>query len=281
MMNRENKRPVILEDLLRLKRTERPPAEFWNQFDRELRAKQLAAIVEKRPWWRRLSVRSAWAGFSRYHLPLGATAVLAITVLSVREYRRPAVAAPAGVAENPLIASATPGAGLPAPVVASKATAPAIETAPAASFASLESVASSTAANEISSSATFASGTEASAENSERELTPTARFIATDLALAKATDPSVAQTMLGSARGFETRAVPTRARAVDPLAQMISPSDARRSRLLAASSVAAVSMNNAQPAHTTEIRSRRLSDEQLYDTISRFGARGNSVLVKF
>ena len=52
-MNQE-KRPITLEDILRLKRAERPPAEFWDSFDRQLRAKQLAALVEKRPWWRSL-----------------------------------------------------------------------------------------------------------------------------------------------------------------------------------------------------------------------------------
>ena len=85
-MKSDRPKSVTLEDLLRLKRAERPPAEFWNQFERELRAKQLAALVVKRPWWRTLPAR-AFAGFSRYHLPLGATAVLAITFLSVREYQ--------------------------------------------------------------------------------------------------------------------------------------------------------------------------------------------------
>ena len=53
-MNHEKKRAVTIEDLLHLKRTERPPAEFWTHFERDLRAKQLAALVEKRPWWRTL-----------------------------------------------------------------------------------------------------------------------------------------------------------------------------------------------------------------------------------
>ena len=277
MMNRENKRPVTLEDLLRLKRAERPPADFWNQFDRELRAKQLAAIVEKRPWWRRLDARSAWASFSRYHLPLGATAILAITVLSVREYRRPNVPATVSVAESSLAASAPQVVDAPALAVASAVAAPAVETA---SIATLEYSSPLSTTNELVPSAPFP-GADMAAENTDREFSPASRFIATNLALAKASDPGVAQTMLGSARGFETRAVPTHTRAVDPLAQMLSPSDARRSRLLAASAVAAVSMNNSQPARTTEIRSRHLSDEQLYDTVSRFGARGNSVLVKF
>lgn len=57
---------VALEDLLRLKRAERPDAAFWNEFERGLRQKQLAAIMEPRPWWlglslalRRPSVRAA------------------------------------------------------------------------------------------------------------------------------------------------------------------------------------------------------------------------------
>src|SRR2546430_13772926 len=76
---------VTLEDLLRLKRAERPPVEFWADFERQMRTKQLAAIVRKDPWWR--SWRNVFAGFSRFHLPLGATAMLALAFVTVREYR--------------------------------------------------------------------------------------------------------------------------------------------------------------------------------------------------
>ena len=85
-MKSDHQKPVTLEDLLRLKRAERPSPEFWSQFERELRAKQLAALVVRRPWWQTLPGR-AFAGLSRYHLPLGATAVLALTFFSVREYQ--------------------------------------------------------------------------------------------------------------------------------------------------------------------------------------------------
>jgi hypothetical protein len=278
MMNRGKQRPVTLEDLLRLKRTELPPAEFWTQFDRELRAKQLAAIVEKRPWWR--SLPSVFSGFSRYQLPLGATAVLAITVLSVREYRHPAVSTEPTVTSVAAAVMPVASSPSPAPAFASGVVAPDGDAGSSTVATSFDPSLSSATVIENSPSLVLAS-VEASAENSGREPTPTARFIAANLALVKATEPGVVESMLGGARGFEARGVPTRSRAVDPLAQMISPSDARRSRLLAASAVAAVSMNNAQPARTTEIRSRRLSDEQLYDTVSRFGAKGNSLLVKF
>jgi hypothetical protein len=77
---------VTLEDILRLKRAERPSAEFWSQFDRELRVKQLAALVEKRPWWRTISLGRILGGVRRFHLPLGATAVLAASIFHFGEF---------------------------------------------------------------------------------------------------------------------------------------------------------------------------------------------------
>jgi hypothetical protein len=78
----EQRPQVTIEDLLRLKRAERPAAEFWTNFERELRQKQLTALLEKRPWWQELPqflVRRAY-------LPVGATAILAFTLVSVKFY---------------------------------------------------------------------------------------------------------------------------------------------------------------------------------------------------
>jgi hypothetical protein len=75
-------RKVTVEDLLRLKRAERPDAEFWTKFERELRQKQLTALMEKRPWWQELPQRLA----RRAYLPVGATAILAFTLVSVKFY---------------------------------------------------------------------------------------------------------------------------------------------------------------------------------------------------
>ena len=270
-MNQEQKRPVTLEDLLRLKRAERPPAEFWNQFDRELRAKQLAALVEKRPWWR--TFPRAFGSLSRYHLPLGATAILALTFLTVREYRSAnvppgaakTVAAAASATSNELVS-----VGLAAPLREETVSVAATENA-GAEAADLGLVAEATATGHLSqvvvSPQTANSG-------------PTARFIAADLALAKAAEPVVAPNLLGAAHGFEARAMPAKTPMVEPLSQMASPSDVRRSRLLNGA-VMSVSMNTATPARAPEFRSRRISDEQLYDTISRFEPRGNSLGVKF
>jgi hypothetical protein len=44
---------ITLEEVLRLKRSERPPAEFWDRFDRDLRQKTLRALVNEDPMARR------------------------------------------------------------------------------------------------------------------------------------------------------------------------------------------------------------------------------------
>jgi|GEM_PF-2584582 len=46
--------PVQVEDLLRLKRSERPTEAFWDEFDRGLHQRMLQALVKKDPWYRQL-----------------------------------------------------------------------------------------------------------------------------------------------------------------------------------------------------------------------------------
>ncbi len=284
MMNHENKRPVTLEDLLRLKRAERPPAEFWSQFDQELRAKQLSALVEKRPWWRRLP-RFA-AGFSRYQLPLGATAALALTIVLVREYRpvsspvSAAVKSVAVTAAAPVLNESPAVASAPSPISREEVRiASAVETEPATEISNSVVSAKASTPSHVTQLVAMNGVTE-DAVSTKSETTPSERFIADNLAIAQSTEPGLAQNFLGSSRGFETRAMPAHPPAVDPLAQMTSPADARRSRLLGGS-VMAVSMNTVLPARSGDVRPRHLSDEQLYDSVSRLDLHGNAVGMKF
>ena len=57
----DSQKEVKVEDLLRLKRTERPDDKFWGQFDRELHQRMLQTLVKKDPLhlqiWRMLSGR--------------------------------------------------------------------------------------------------------------------------------------------------------------------------------------------------------------------------------
>ncbi|MES2695177.1 MAG: hypothetical protein V4773_17010 [Verrucomicrobiota bacterium] len=289
-MNHE-KRPVSLEDLLRLKRTERPAAEFWGEFDRQLRAKQLAALVEKRPWWHGL--QSAVFQLGRYRLPLGAAAAVALTVVVVRNQGFSGSAAHEAQALAPV-------------AVATVAATHQVSVQPAATPAATEralggverssnlDTAAGNAAGEAAPSAEYAvvapspsrksQGTVASFDSvmassasSEAE-TPSARFIAANLAALQVSD-SLAASLLNEPHGFESRGLPARTPVVEPLQQMTPPGESRRpTRYLATM----VSMNNAAPtARTSERVANRISNEELYDEVHRFTARRGGFNVKF
>jgi hypothetical protein len=286
-MKSDRPKSVTLEDLLRLKRAERPPAEFWNQFERELRAKQLAALVVKRPWWRTLPAR-AFAGFSRYHLPLGATAVLAITFLSVREYQTmtpegvvlPVLgdevfetsASSAGSAAT--IAGPAEGAFLGGEV---KPVAVASESAPSVSREA--DMSTESGAQAFSAMAVLTGRV----DDSVREASPSARSIANNFAAVQSAEsPFGGRSFLGSTvHGFESRAMPARQPVVDPLAQMKAPSDVRRARYLGTALPASVGVKTAT-ARSSERLASRIADERLYETgPSRLGVGGDRLMVKF
>jgi len=81
-----------LEELLRLKRAERPDAAFWEDFERGLRQKQLAAIIEPKPWW--LGFVLAGRRIAPIGLPLSAAAAAALAFVALRD--QPALAPDAG-----------------------------------------------------------------------------------------------------------------------------------------------------------------------------------------
>lgn len=285
-MKSDPKRPVTIEDLLRLKRAERPAAEFWVQFERELRAKQLAALVGKRPWWQRLSLRPAFAGFARWSLPLGATAALAVSFFVLRESApRPTVPAAAPVAAAPADLAPTPA--VTAAIAAS--------VAPAANSATPAALAADPAATPVVAAESPAPGPVPATGETLAELTaivpllggapeapapvsPSARLIAENLAAtADLVEPALKGTLLGGARAFEARVAAVRS-AVDPLQQMASPAERTRARLL----TAMVSMASADDSsRTAERMARRIEEERLYDQVSRIGARGDRVHWKF
>ncbi|HEX2900405.1 MAG TPA: hypothetical protein VHS96_11860, partial [Bacteroidia bacterium] len=83
---------ISLEELLKLKRAERPSSEFWSNFERELRQKQLTALVKKRRWWHDLALLANY----RVYLPAGAAAAVALGFSLVR------LTTPTRVGETPL-----------------------------------------------------------------------------------------------------------------------------------------------------------------------------------
>lgn len=265
-MNPEPKRPVVIEDLLRLKRTERPPAEFWADFDQKLRAKQLAALVGKRPWWH--SLPSPFALIARHRVPFGAAAAFVLTVMAVREYRAiaPVAGAPIVVsAPQDIVVAASQPTVFEAPSSAVTATAPAVF-AEVSSLESIMVVATADAQGDTLAAPLASTSADASAPAS---LAVAAPYVS--LALSKAS--------LGSDILLPARVAPAGRAVVDPLQQMTPPGESRRSaRLLAAM------VSSAAPQSSSRLAERaasRISEETVYEQVSRFGARGDRFNVKF
>lgn len=287
-MNHVRKRPVTLEDILRLKRAERPSVEFWSQFDRELRVKQLAALVEKRPWWRTISLGRILGGVRRFHLPLGATAVLAATLFSVREFQAPksstaAASSPARTLQSGGLTVSS--AASVREVVVDPAESALVNVTGAALVASQDSapVVSPVALGAELTAAIMSGqlgsmvGVAPHADESSVFVSSHGRGAAEKFMELQVADTLLSRQLLSPARGFETRVLPARSKPVEPLAQMKVPSGSRRSNLIASATLAATTV----PVIASERSARALSDERIYDTSSRVNARGAGVLVKF
>ena len=88
---------VKVEDILRLKRSERPDDAFWGKFDRELHQRMLQTLVKKDPWFTQL-IRGLSGRFAQ------SSAIAAAAVLVAMVVVRPVLLSPASsgvsLAEN-------------------------------------------------------------------------------------------------------------------------------------------------------------------------------------
>jgi hypothetical protein len=270
-----SKKSVTLEELIRLKRAERPPAEFWAEFDRELRAKQLAAIVEPRPWWAPLI--KVGAKISHYQLPMGAAAILALSFVTVREYRTVDVG-PAYAPETEASASVILSEPQTVESAVVAPTAPKLAVIQPTS-AQIEAAPSAATSGRVAAAVTMGYASHSmllqDPSPTQVEPTPSARYIAANLAAAQAADPRIVDDVFGT----PVRATENRQPVRDPLAQISAPGESRRSRLLEPALPVIGSANVA--VGTSDRVARRLTEERLYDTISRIGLKGDRVAFKF
>jgi hypothetical protein len=265
-MNETERRPkVTLEDLLQLKRAERPPVEFWTEFDRTLRAKQLAAIVETRPWWRTWTARKALV---RVCMPLGASALLAISFSSVRV---------AGVKPQKNIAVNSEVAAQ-APIVLRDSVATQEIPVPATTSQVVAMTEPEPQRNDFS-------GNLASVKMTQPTGIPGAtspeQLLTSGTATVKAAGQALAQ-LVGLEDFMGAPQANSRSTVVEPLTQVATPRDNRRTRLLAYS--ATFDPHAADSSAATRSRERvthRLSDEAIYDSITRLGLSGDRVSIKF
>lgn len=249
---------VTLEDLLRLKRAERPTPEFWEGFEKELRQKQLTALVQKRRWWDDVPV---WLG-RRFYLPVGATAVIAFTLVSVR-YSTPGSVAQI---ENraPQIVAADPAVEiLPTTVV--EQTAARDEGPVARQPVSIAAVRPEVIAPEVKPAA--------------EEISPSARSIANNLARLELDEPELVNAVIGSRLSSPAR-VQTASLAQSGAAAVGSGDTTHHYRLIARYADRSLSPAPAAPALVRERLARRLGDD-LGESISRIGVQGSKVSLKF
>jgi len=260
-MNETESRPKItLEDLLQLKRAERPSAEFWPEFERTLRAKQLAAIVESRPWWRNWTFRKTLV---RVGMPLGATAAVAMTLSSFRVAAiKPSTE---GLAHNMATVQAPLAMG--ESVSAQENHSFPVRTDGVASSEAIPQ--SNVQADQPLVAATETTGS-ASTGSAEQLL-----------ASGKAAGQALAQ-FVGLMDIPSSQMANARPAVVEPLTQVATPRDNRRTRLLAYS----VSFDPHAADSSDAVRSRerithRLSDDAIYDSITRLGLSADRVSIKF
>jgi hypothetical protein len=265
----QNKRPVSVEGLLRVKRAEQPPPEFWNQFEREMRIRQLAAIVEPRPWW--APFIRVGARVSRYQLPIGAAAILALSFVTIREYRtgdlQPTFAPEVRAPELAIAAPASVGGPIE---VTTEDEAPNAEPVAAPSATTPHAPADVAAVGRVS------HATPLIGVLPERELSPSERYIAANLAAAKAADPMIVDEVFSSPVRMTENREPVR----DPLIQVASLGDTRRSRLLT-TALPPIGGNGDVSVGTSARVARRLTEDRLYDSIRRIGVKGDRVAIKF
>jgi hypothetical protein len=264
MPNKDHRTKVTLEDLLHLKRAERPPIEFWNRFESELRQKQLAALVNRRPWWQGLPQFLS----RRTYLPIGATAVLAFTVVSVKYYFSgetpqtiPTVSshavrlAPATVAPTPMVASFAPEAESPA-IVARTASALSDRLPDRAS--------------------------ELTPWSAPRAVdTPSAKSIAASIARLEVSEPDLANAALGGPLPVATSRLELQSGQAAVELVEVSTVASKRSRLLAQLEDRRFTPEPQAPELVRERLARRLADSDFNDRFSRVGLEGGGVSLKF
>ncbi len=253
---RPNLKPS-LEEILRLKRAERPSPEFWAGFERELRQKQLTALVEKRRWWHVLSQFSP----RRAYLPVGATAVVAFALVAMRFD-----------APTRLVSVETASARIESPD-------PATEWLPTTVVVpSQDNYEESRATNMEAPVVSAETVAPSSFMASHEDTAPSARSIAANLARLEQSEPELVQAVIGNRLSSNSRVIPAVA-TLDP-EPAVEHYPAPRYRLIARYAERVLSPKPEAPDLVRQHLARRLGDD-LGDDMSRIGLGGDRVSLKF
>jgi hypothetical protein len=255
-MKQDTDRKISVEDLLRLKRAERPPAEFWATFESEIRAKQLSAIVNRRPWWDGIS--RVFRAAHRHPVPVGAAAALALAFVGIR------------------FAGGTAGtASAPREVAAQPLAVPAPSARPSAHAAIVSEVASYVARASAPVQAPVVAATEShitkapvSVVSESASRSPFGDGIAITFSDFREPSTDYAQrSVFGSDSEFEPAPAPARAPKADPLAGL-DPAAERRARLLAPA-LPAYASGSPRAVAGDWMKTRASSNERMYESMDQ------------
>ena len=263
-MNKDQEpcKPVSIDDLLKVKKAERPAPEFWGEWQRSTRAKLRDVAAVRRPWWKdalpRLGITVA-----RWHVAVGATALATLVIVAVEEYQ-PALRS------LPEAAAAVPASDV---FVASvkEAHAPA-ETVRVASSETAVDVPSS-----VRSQRDYAPG----------ELSGAVAMILTPDRVASTVDSSAKLAgslhTLGLRQPLGTTVAFASVRdSADRSTKPKDRSEARHLRYLSYSYNPTIGFDSSDDARISDQAPGRINEEELYETASsRIGARGDRVSLRF
>lgn len=247
-----------LEELLRVKRAERPDVEFWLGFERELRQKQLTALVEKRRWWHGVPLLTS----RRVYLPVGATALVAFALVAVRFNSAAGYVAADGIALPVAVADSVVEM-LPATVVASH------EILPEETLAAAEHAAPVMREEAVS---------RVAAMPARDEISPSARSIAANYERLEQAEPELVHAVIGNRLSSAARLQSAVATVESDPVMIQEP--APRYRLIARYADRMLSPKPAAPDIVRQHLARRLGDD-LADDMSRIGVVGDRVSLKF
>jgi hypothetical protein len=220
--------------------------------------------LEKRPWWQELPQLLG----RRAYLPVGATAILAFTLVSVKYYTPMQVAQVESASGHTLAAtnSASPAATVASVPVSSvlinRAAQPvaAANDQPAIVAAAVETTVPATA--ELM-PAMVAPATVQS---------PSARSIAANLARLEQSEPELVNSVLGS-----RLSPPARVQSAATELASVPADSSKRNRILAQYSDHPLGPVPTAPASVRDRLARRLGDSEITDRLSRIGLKGDQV----
>ncbi len=263
-----------LEALLKLKQAERPAPEFWDKFDRELRQKQLAALVQQHRWWQRIHI-----GLPRWaYAPAGAVAALTLSLVSVRMVMPVAEAPVTAPVQHDVVAK------LQAPQFPVATNLAAGDTTPSVSEPVQVLMADQGSAQPAE---TIEAGIAQRVLNGVAEVNPadrpSARTIAASLAQLQETEPELVRS-LHSVRLSDPR--PARQTVEIQTAVALASWTAGNSRIsrLAVADIAYNRQFTPEPAAPEVLRermSRRLGDTELGNRNGRLGLEGDRLHLRF